>query len=155
MAGNARSIRTSEDSAFKERYSNPSKNIEECCNYIIGQVQKSKRQGFTDEEVYKMARDYYVDDIEKVEKISATVVVNHAVELTEEEKEKAHKEALEEFKAQEQAKFEEESRKQKEAEEKAKQKEMEKIKKAEEKKAKKLEQEKEKMAKQVSLFDLI
>ena len=86
----------SQDEAFKERYNNPDKNIVECCNYIMNQVKKSGCNGFADEEIYKMARDYYVDEISKddTKAISGTVVVNHTVELTEEEKVKARVEAM-------------------------------------------------------------
>lgn len=38
------------DSVFKERYNNPDKNINECCNYILNTVQKSGCNGFTDDE---------------------------------------------------------------------------------------------------------
>ena len=48
-----------ESEFFKTVY-NPEK-IKDCCAYIIGEVKKSKRSAFTDEEIYKMARDYFVD----------------------------------------------------------------------------------------------
>lgn len=88
-----------QDSVFAERYANPDKCIEECCNYILNTVHKTGCNGFADEEIYKMARDYYVDDIDKkdLKTVSGTVVVNHQVELTEEEKEKARAEALKKY----------------------------------------------------------
>ena len=122
-----------QDSVFAERYANPDKNIEECCNYIIHTVQKSGCHGFADEEVYKMARDYYVDDVDKKDltPVGGNVVVNHQVELTEEEKAKAREEAIkkyqdEEYKAlKKKAKAEEE--KSKKAIEKAKEEKQKKI----------------------------
>ena len=154
----------SQDSAFNERYNNPDKNINDCCNYILNQVQKSGCNGFADEEIYKMARDYYVDDISKddCKAVSGSVVVNHQVELTEEEKEKARIEAIKRF---EEECLQEERRKrdaEAKAQAKAEAKEQEKIRKAEEKK--KLEEEKKAQeiekakanggGEQMSLFDI-
>ena len=158
----------SQDEAFKERYNNPDKNIVECCNYIMNQVKKSGCNGFADEEIYKMARDYYVDEISKDDKkaISGTVVVNHTVELTEEEKVKARVEAMkkleEEILQEERKKREDEQKAQAKAEEKARKqeearirKEEEKKKAEEEKKAKALEEAKQLGGgEQMSLFDL-
>ena len=155
------------DEAFKERYSNPEKNIVDCCNYIMNQVQKSGCNGFADEEIYKMARDYYVDEISKddVKAISGTVVVNHTVELTEEEKLKARVEAMkkleQEILDEERKKREEEAKAQAKAEEKARKKEEERIRKEEEKKkaeaerkAKELEEAKQSGGgEQMSIFD--
>ena len=130
----------SQDEAFKERYNNPDKNIVECCNYIMNQVKKSGCNGFADEEIYKMARDYYVDEISKddIKAISGTVVVNHTVELTEEEKVKARVEAMKRFEEEclqeERKKREEEMKAQAKAEEKARKQEEARIRKEEEKK---------------------
>lgn len=157
----------SQDEAFKERYNNPKKNIVECCNYIMNQVKKSGCNGFTDEEIYKMARDYYVDEISKddTKAISGTVVVNHTVELTEEEKVKARVEAMkkleEEILQEERKKREEEQNAQAKAEEKARKQEEARIRKEEEKKAIEEKRKAEELAKakqsgggeQMSLFD--
>ena len=157
----------SQDEAFKEHYNNPDKNIVECCNYIMNQVKKSGCNGFADEEIYKMARDYYVDEISKddTKAISGTVVVNHTVELTEEEKVKARVEAMKRFEEEclqeERKKREEEMKAQAKAEEKARKqeearirKEEEKKKAEEEKKAKALEEAKQSGGgEQMSIFD--
>lgn len=156
------------DEAFKEKYSNPEKNIVDCCNYIMNQVRKSGCNGFVDEEIYKMARDYYVDEISKddTKAISGTVVVNHTVELTEEEKTKARVNALKRFEEEvlqeERKKREEEAKAQAKAEEKARKqeearirKEEEKKKAEEEKKAKELEEAKQSGGgEQMSIFDM-
>lgn len=67
------------DKVFGERYSNPNKNIEECCNYIVNIVKKTGKSGFSDEEVFKFARDYYVEEVDEkdLEPITCTVVSNH------------------------------------------------------------------------------
>ena len=155
------------DEAFKERYSNPEKNIVDCCNYIMNQVRKSGCNGFADEEIYKMARDYYVDEISKddTKAISGTVVVNHTIELTEEEKVKARVEAMKRFEEEvlqeERKKREEEAKAQAKAEEKARKQEEARIRKEEEKKkaeaekkAKELEEAKQSGGgEQMSIFD--
>lgn len=158
----------SQDEAFKERYNNPDKNIVECCNYIMNQVKKSGCNGFADEEIYKMARDYYVDEISKddTKAISGTVVVNHTIELTEEEKVKARVEAMKRFEEEclqeERKKREEEMKAQAKAEEKARKQEEARIRKEEEKKAIEEKKKAEELAKakqsgggeQMSIFDL-
>lgn len=86
-----------QDQLFAETMKKPNKNIDDCITYIINEVQKSGRQGFTDDEVYGMAIHYYdEDDLKPGEKINAEVVVNHVVELTEQEKEDAKQKAIEE-----------------------------------------------------------
>ena len=94
----------SRDQGFYTKYNNPKKNIDDCITYILNTVQKSGVQGFTDEEVYGMAIHYY--DEEKIDvgnPITAHVVVNHKIELTEEDikeaKERAMREAVAEQKA--------------------------------------------------------
>lgn len=75
--------------------------VADCCQYILGEVKQSRRQGFTDEEVYGMA-NHYIDEknIEIKKSGKCHVVVNQTVELTKEDKERLRKEAEEEFKAQ-------------------------------------------------------
>ena len=69
--------------------------MEDCVTYILNQVQKSGSYGFTDAEVYGMAIHYYEEkEIEVGNPINCKVVVNHTVELTEEEKEETRQEAM-------------------------------------------------------------
>lgn len=83
------------DPMFAERLANPDKSIEECCEFIVFQVRKSNVCGFADEEIYGLAKHYYdEDDLGDIERCQCKVVVNHIVELTEEEKEQARKEAF-------------------------------------------------------------
>ena len=93
------------DSEFARKYANEKKSITECCNYIIDIVRQSGKNGFADEEVFGMAVHYYDEENVTVGKLSnCKVVVNHEVELTEEEKEqlreKARKQVIEETKKQ-------------------------------------------------------
>lgn len=83
------------DELFARSYRNPLKNIEDCMTYILNEVQKSGFSGFDDDEVFSMAVHYYDEaDIEIGKPIECKVVVNHHVELTEEEKAQARKEAV-------------------------------------------------------------
>ena len=83
------------DELFARSYRNPLKNIEDCITYILNEVQKSGCNGFADDEIFGMAVHYYDEaDIEIGKPIDCKVVVNHAVELTEEEKAEARKEAI-------------------------------------------------------------
>ena len=87
--------RAETDELFAERYADPQKNIDDCTTYILNQVQASGCHGFADEEIYAMALHYYDEpDIEVGKSIDCCVVVNHTIELTEEEKQQARREAM-------------------------------------------------------------
>ena len=78
--------RANSDELFAASYAKPNKNIDECCNFILGEVQKSGCNGFSDDEIFGMAIHYYDEDgIKNVNPVNARVVVNHTIELTEEE----------------------------------------------------------------------
>jgi hypothetical protein len=83
------------DPAFADKMQNPEKNIDDCITYILNTVKNSGAVGFADEEIFGMAMHYY--DEEKVEigkPIQAKVVVNHAVDLSEEEIAQAKEKAM-------------------------------------------------------------
>jgi len=84
------------DTAFAAKLSNPAKSIDECITYIFNTVQKSGCNGFEDSEIFGMAMHYYDEEKIDVGKAPANmkVVVNHTVELTEEEKAAAKQKAL-------------------------------------------------------------
>lgn len=83
------------DELFARSYRNPLKNIEDCVTYILNYVQKSGCAGFSDDEIYGQAVHYYDEaNIEIGKPIDCKVVVNHTVELTEEEKAEARREAI-------------------------------------------------------------
>ncbi|WP_085536593.1 PcfK-like family protein [Massilibacteroides vaginae] len=88
--------RAETDVLFALQYSKPEKNIDDCITYILNEVKKSGCNGFHDDEIFGMAVHYYDED--KIEigtpMSNAHVVVNHIVELTEEEKEQARQDAI-------------------------------------------------------------
>lgn len=94
--------RASVDPLFAQSFANLDKNIDDCCTYILNQVQKSGYNGFTDDEVYSIAVHYYDEEnIEVGRPIDARITVNHVVELTEDEKQQARQDAMQ--KAQDEA----------------------------------------------------
>lgn len=87
--------RASVDPLFAQSFANLDKNIDDCCTYILNEVQKSGCNGFTDDEVYSMAVHYYDEEnIEVGRPIDARIIVNHVVELTEDEKQQARQDAI-------------------------------------------------------------
>lgn len=83
------------DPLFSETLKKPNKNIEDCITYILNTVQSSGCHGFADEEIFQMAVHFYdEDDLKPGESINCNVVVNHVVELSEEEKAAAKKAAF-------------------------------------------------------------
>lgn len=98
--------RAATDPLFAPNLQKPNKNIEECITYILNEVQKSGCNGFDDEEIYSMAVHYYdEDDIAVGKPINCQVAVNHVVELTEEEKAEARKDAIRQYQREELAKI--------------------------------------------------
>ena len=98
--------RAATDPLFAPNLMKPHKNIEECVTYILNEVQKSGCNGFDDDEIYSMAVHYYDEDnIEIGKPINCQVAVNHVVELTEEEKAEARKEAIKQYQREELAKI--------------------------------------------------
>lgn len=84
--------RASNDELFAATYAKPNKSLDECCNYILSEVQKSGQNGFADEEIYGMAVHYYdEDDIKDVKPINARVVVNHHVDAPKPQPQKQNK----------------------------------------------------------------
>lgn len=89
-------LRAESDRLFAESFAKDNKNIDDCVTFILNQVQKSGCNGFADDEIYSLAVHYYdEDEIEVGKTIHGKIIVNHVVELTEEEKEQARQEAME------------------------------------------------------------
>lgn len=87
--------RAKTDELFAVSYAKAGKNIDDCITYILNEVRRSGCNGFNDDEIYSMALHYYdEDDIKVGSKISCQVMVNHTVELTDEEKAEARKAAI-------------------------------------------------------------
>lgn len=92
--------RAKNDELFAVSYAKENKNMDDCVTFILNQVKRSKCMGLTDEEVFSLAVHFFdEDDIEIGNSIACNVIVNHTVELTEEEKAKARQEALKEYQA--------------------------------------------------------
>jgi len=102
--------RAAEDVLFAETYKKDNKNIDECCKYIMQEVKASGRCGFADSEIFNMAIHYYdEDDLGEIKGVSGRVVVNHAIELTEEEKADAKRRAIAQYEAEQKRKLEREN----------------------------------------------
>lgn len=90
--------RAETDSLFAEKYRNEKKNIAECCKFIISEIHKMNVNGLSDDEVFGLAVHYYDEEnVGKIDKVDCKVVVNHSVELTQEEKDQLKKEAQDKF----------------------------------------------------------
>ena len=94
--------RAEEDALFAKKYRNPAKNIDDCVTHILNYVQKSGCNGFTDGEIFGQAIHYYEEnEIEVGKPMNCQVVVNHVVELTEEEKAEARQNAVRRYQEEE------------------------------------------------------
>ena len=94
--------RAEEDTLFAKKYRNPAKNMDECVTHILNYVQKSGCNGFTDGEIFGQAIHYYEEnEIEVGKPMNCQVVVNHVVELTEEEKAEARQNAARRYQEEE------------------------------------------------------
>lgn len=84
------------DPQFAPNLTKEHKNIEECITHILSEVYKSGCSGFDDSEIFGMAVHYFDQDSLVVEgnPSIASVVVNHHIELTDEEKAEARKAAV-------------------------------------------------------------
>lgn len=99
--------RALEDELFAVAYQKPGKNIEDCITYILNEVKKSGCNGFADEEIYSMAVHYFDEDnIKAGQRSDCQVIVNHTVELTEEEKAEARQRAVLQYQEAERKKLE-------------------------------------------------
>lgn len=90
--------RAETDELFAAKYANSKKNINECCDYIIGEAKKRGNVvAMSDNEVFGMAVHYYDEDDIKINKLPAgcrTSATAANVELTEEDKKAAREAAL-------------------------------------------------------------
>ena len=99
--------RAEKDPMFAVRLANPSKTMAQCCAFIIGEVKKSGCCGFTDDEIFGWAMHFWDEPEIEVSNTAPNcqVVVNHIVELTEEEKEQARQDAINKLRDEEMAKM--------------------------------------------------
>ena len=92
--------RAKNNKLFAVSYAKENKNMDDCVTFILDQVKRSGCMGLTDEEVYSLAVHFFdEDDIDVGKPLACDVIVNHTVELTEEEKAQARQEALKEYQA--------------------------------------------------------
>ena len=79
--------RAKEDELFRTKYETTTRTIDDVVNYIVNEVQKSGCCGFSDMEVFSMAV-HAIDEptLEIGKPLQCSVVVNHHIDLTEEEK---------------------------------------------------------------------
>ena len=97
----------------------PKKNIQGCVNFILHEVKKSGIAGWTDDEIFGMAKHFYDEkELKDPGAINAKVVVNHHVELSDDDKAKAKEKALQEYQEAERKKLEQKAKADKERAEK-------------------------------------
>ena len=83
------------------------KTIQGCVNYILNEVKKSGIAGWTDAEIFGMAKHFYDEkELKDPGAVRARVVVNHHVELSEDEKAEAKAKALADYEQAEREKLE-------------------------------------------------
>ena len=98
--------RASTDPLFAPNLMKPNKNIEDCITYILNEVKKSGCNGFDDDEIYSMAVHFFDEDnIDIGKPLNCHVAVNHVVQLTDEEKAEARRQAIEQYQCEQLAKM--------------------------------------------------
>lgn len=90
--------RAKEDELFRAKYEATTRTIDDVVTFILNEVQQSGCCGFSDEEVFSMAV-HVIDEpgLEIGKPLQCGVVVNHHIELTEEEKAEQRKAALKRY----------------------------------------------------------
>ena len=98
--------RAQEDELFHTKYETTTRTIDDVVTYILNQVKASGCEGFSDDEIYSMAV-HVIDEptLEIGKPIKCNVVVNHHIELTEEEKAEQKALALKRFQDEELSKL--------------------------------------------------
>lgn len=95
----------------------PTKTVDGCVNFILQEVKKSGIAGWTDDEIFGMAKHFYDEkELKDPGAIRAKVVVNHHVELSSEDKAQAKEKALKEYQEAERKKLEQKAKADKERE---------------------------------------
>ena len=98
--------RVEDDELFRVKRDRVNRPIEEIVAYIIGEVYKSGISGWTDDEVFSLAVHAAEEENLDIHRVGNTkVVVNHHIELTEEEKAEQKQLALKQFREEELAKI--------------------------------------------------
>lgn len=94
--------RAESDELFRAKYETTTRTIEDIATYILNEVKASGCNGFADAEIYSMAV-HVIDEptLEIGKPIKCNVVVNHHIELTEEEKTQQRELTLKRFQEEE------------------------------------------------------
>lgn len=96
--------RAKNDEQFAQSYTKANKNIDECFDYVIGEVRKRGNAVYmTDAEVFGLAVHYYDEDDIKINRLPEGTKLSAsapAVELSEEDRAKAHDQAVKEYRQQ-------------------------------------------------------
>ena len=93
-------VRSNTDEIFAQRMKKEGKTLDGCVDFILNTVKESGCNGFEDDEIYGMAVHYYDEDEidpKYLKKAGGTVVVNHQVRLTDEEKADLEKKAKDDY----------------------------------------------------------
>lgn len=97
--------RAKTDELFAVSYAKENKNLDGCVTFILNQAKAIAQEGgcgMTDDEVYSLATHYYDEDnIEAGKAVNCGVIVNHRIELSEQEKAEARGKALKAYQAEE------------------------------------------------------
>lgn len=111
--------RAATDELFAKSYAKPGKNIDDCCQYIIGEARKrgSNAVVMSDDDVYNLAIHYYDEDNIKISSAPRARVTTPSqdVKLTASDRQRLRAEAEEQYKAQEIEKIRQAERKRKAA----------------------------------------
>ena len=98
--------RAAEDELFAVSYRKEGKNIDDCITYILNYVKNSGCAGFSDGEIYSQAVHYFDEDnIDIGKPLNCHIAVNHVVQLTDEEKAEARRQAIEQYQREQFAKM--------------------------------------------------
>ena len=90
--------RAQEDTLFRAKDETTSRTIDDVVTYILNEIKASGCNGFADAEIYSMAVHVIDEPTLEIDKpIKCNVVVNHHIELTEEEKAQQGEPALKRF----------------------------------------------------------
>lgn len=101
--------RAKTDELFAVSYAKENKKLDDCITFILNQAKAIAQEGgcgMTDDEVYSLATHYYDEDnIDVGKAINCGVIVNHRVELSEQEKAEARERAMKAYQEEEQRKM--------------------------------------------------
>lgn len=63
------------NTVFNEMYQMKKDEIEPCCNYIVSEVKKAKKSAFTNKEIFQLAKDYFIKNINASEQKKESVTI--------------------------------------------------------------------------------